>query len=44
MYKVLTNNELKKSLIEKGLKRVKEFSWEKTAETTLEIFKMVIDQ
>ena len=42
IYKVLTNDELKKSLIKRGLRRTKEFSWEKTAEKTLEIFKMVI--
>ena len=43
IHKVLTNDELKSSLIKKGIKRAKEFSWEKTAETTLEIFKMVIE-
>ena len=44
MYKVLTNDKLKRSLIKKGLKRVKKFSWEKTAEKTLEIFKTVVEQ
>ena len=43
MYEVLTNDELKSSLIRKGSIRVEKFSWERTAETTLEIFKMVIE-
>jgi len=43
MHKVLTNDELKRSLIKKGLRRVQKFSWEKTAEETLEIFKIVME-
>lgn len=43
MYNVLTNDELKRSLIKKGSRRAKNFSWEKTAENTLEIFKTVIE-
>ena len=42
MYEVLTNDELRRSLIRKGFKRYKKFSWEKTAEKTLEIFKMFV--
>ena len=39
LYKVLTNETLRKNLINKGLNRVKEFSWEKTARETLEMYK-----
>lgn len=39
--KVLTNSELKKELIRKGLKRSKQFSWEKTASETLKVFEGV---
>lgn len=33
--KVISNRELRKSLVEKGYKRVKNFSWEKSAQETL---------
>lgn len=36
--KVLTEESLRKNLIEKGLKRAKQFSWEKCAKETLELF------
>lgn len=39
MFKVLTGTKFKKSLIKKGLKRIKEFSWEKTAQKTIEAYK-----
>ncbi len=39
---VLTNKEKRKDLKEKGLKRVKEFSWEKCAEETLEVYKSIL--
>ncbi|MCG2700955.1 glycosyltransferase family 4 protein [Candidatus Parcubacteria bacterium] len=35
---ILTDNELKKDLIKKGLARAKHFSWEKTAKEYLELF------
>lgn len=38
---VLKNPQLRKELIEKGRKRAAQFSWEKTAEKTLEVFKKV---
>lgn len=41
MYQVLTNNQIRKKLIKNGLKRIKEFSWEKTAEKTLEVYKKI---
>lgn len=39
---VLTNNELKQRMVEKGLERVKKFSWEKCAERTLSVISMPI--
>lgn len=36
---VLDNQKLRKDLIEKGLKRYKQFSWEKLAKATLEVYK-----
>lgn len=41
MYEVLTNNELKDDLIEKGLRRAKMFSWNKCAKETLEVYREV---
>lgn len=41
MYKVLTDQKLKEDLIKKGLERAKQFSWEKTAKETLEVYKEV---
>jgi len=38
---VLENKQLKSELINKGIKRLSEFSWEKTALQTLEVFKKV---
>lgn len=38
IYMVLTNNNLKQELIEKGLDRAKQFSWKKTAEETYNIY------
>lgn len=42
IYKVLTDDELKESLVEKGLRRVKLFAWEKTARETLRVYKEVV--
>ncbi len=42
MYKVLTDEALRRSLIEKGLERAKLFSWEKSAKEHLEVFKEVL--
>ena len=41
MRKVLTNEGLRKAMIEKGLAQAKKFSWEKTAKETLEVYKKV---
>lgn len=38
---VLNNNSLRKSLIEKGKKRYKKFSWQKLAKETLEIYQQL---
>ena len=39
IYKIISDAGLKQQLIEKGLKRAREFSWRKTARETLKIFK-----
>ncbi|MGQ9571210.1 MAG: glycosyltransferase family 4 protein [Thermodesulfovibrionales bacterium] len=43
MYKVLTDNTLRKSLIEKGLERAKLFSWEKSAKEHIKVFEEVLN-
>jgi len=42
MYKVLTDEDLRRSLTEKGLERAKLFSWEKCAKEHLEVFEEVL--
>jgi glycosyltransferase involved in cell wall biosynthesis len=37
MYKVLTDNNLRNQMINKGLKRAEEFSWEKSARSIVEL-------
>jgi glycosyltransferase involved in cell wall biosynthesis len=37
LYDILTNKDLRNSLIDTGFKRVKEFSWERAAEKTLKL-------
>jgi glycosyltransferase involved in cell wall biosynthesis len=44
LQKVLNDRILRKSLIEKGFKRVEQFSWKKAAEKTLEVYKAVCQQ
>ena len=39
IYKVINDEKLREDLIKKGYKRVKQFSWEKTAMETLRVFK-----
>jgi len=41
MRQVLTDNNLRGDMIRKGLKQSKRFSWEKTAEQTLEVYNQV---
>lgn len=43
IYKVTTNEQLRKTLIEKGTKRVALFSWEKSAQKLLKIIKEGFD-
>ncbi|MFQ5952858.1 MAG: glycosyltransferase family 4 protein [Candidatus Omnitrophota bacterium] len=38
VYNVIINNELRKGMIEAGLDRAKQFSWERAARQTLEIY------
>ena len=40
--RIINEQDLRKVLIEKGLARVKEFSWQKCAEKTFKIFKNII--
>lgn len=37
--KVLDNENLRNTLIQRGLERSKEFTWERTAKKTLEVYK-----
>jgi glycosyltransferase involved in cell wall biosynthesis len=39
---VLTDEHLRSNLIERGYRRVKEFTWEKTAKETLEVFDEIL--
>ena len=41
MYQIISDEGLREEIIEKGLKRVKKFSWEKCAEETLRVYKEV---
>jgi glycosyltransferase involved in cell wall biosynthesis len=38
MVKILTDDKLRDDLITKGLERAKDFTWDKTAEQTKEIY------
>ncbi|MFC2012659.1 glycosyltransferase family 4 protein [Chloroflexota bacterium] len=44
MKRVLTDNELRNGMIGKGLARAEEFSWEKTARQTQEVYNEVADE
>ena len=39
---VLVDNELRKELVKKGLKRAQEFSWEKTSDQTAKLYKSLL--
>jgi glycosyltransferase involved in cell wall biosynthesis len=41
IYKIITNEELKKGLVQRGLERAKFFSWEKSATEHLRVFEEV---
>ena len=40
--KVIYNDELKKQLINKGIERVKKFTWKKTAEKTKKLYEKIL--
>lgn len=42
IYALLTNKELQAELIEKGLKRVQDFSWQNMAEQTFDVYKQCL--
>lgn len=42
VFQIIENEEYKQSLIIKGFERAKQFSWEKCAKDTLEVFKSVV--
>ncbi len=42
MIKIVNESQLRKDLVEKGYQRVKQFSWEKTAQETLKIYQSVL--
>lgn len=44
MYRVLANRNLRYSMIDKGLWQAKKFSWERTAQETLQVYKEVYEQ
>lgn len=44
MYKVLTDNKVRQCLIQKGLERVKMFSWEVSAKKHINVFEKVLNQ
>jgi glycosyltransferase involved in cell wall biosynthesis len=44
IYKVLLNGNIKKDLVEKGLERVKLFSWKETANKTVKIYEDVFKE
>jgi glycosyltransferase involved in cell wall biosynthesis len=39
IWRVLSDNDLRKQMIHKGLQRARRFSWKKTAQETLEIYR-----
>ncbi|MBI2350005.1 MAG: hypothetical protein HYV00_00705 [Deltaproteobacteria bacterium] len=41
---VLSDNELRQTLITKGIQRAQQFSWERTARDTLKVFNQVMHQ
>ncbi len=41
---ILNDSKLKKELIQKGLERAKQFTWEKTSEKTIALYKKVLSK
>ena len=44
MREVLTNDDLRRSLIDRGLERARQFSWERTAKLTIEVYEQVLQE
>ena len=44
MHRILTDETLRAALIKKGFNRASQFSWEKTASETLEVYKKVCER
>ncbi len=44
IYEVLTNEELRREMAKKGIERAKMFSWKKTAEKTLKVYREVLER
>jgi|WetSurSiteA1Bulk_404760.scaffolds.fasta_scaffold15741_2 glycosyltransferase involved in cell wall biosynthesis len=44
LLKVINNTELRRTLIEKGYKRAKDFSWEKCARETLDVYRRIAEK
>jgi len=44
MYNVLTNDELRKEMIKRGMRRAKQFSWRKCAEEHLKAYKDILHE
>jgi glycosyltransferase involved in cell wall biosynthesis len=43
LWRLVTDDDLWAELREKGLRRARAFSWEKTARRTLEVYRRVVD-
>ena len=43
MRRVLTDNQLRDEMVEKGLEQAKKFSWDRTAQQTLEVYRKFAD-
>jgi glycosyltransferase involved in cell wall biosynthesis len=42
LYQLLTDNDLREKIVNKGLEYSKRFTWEKTVDETLEIYEEVL--
>ncbi|MGH7197453.1 MAG: glycosyltransferase family 4 protein [Candidatus Omnitrophota bacterium] len=42
LYNVLNNNELRKNMIQKGFEQAQRFSWKKTAQQTLDVYRRAL--
>ena len=44
LYRALTSDEMRRQLIDRGLTRVKQFSWEESARKTLDVYARVVNE